>query len=174
MELIIKQGNILNAHAEGLIITLDGNARGLEGNLARQFKARFPEQWGDIENELNFPIPLGRSDYAEAPQPFSFKFIFAVSILDHLNLIGWDKMPSIIRNALYEVCAKAQKLKINTIASLPLTGGFRLSASKALQVMVEVLDEFPGYHAQIEIYVIEMKDYEYLSNIARSFGIDTI
>ena len=70
MPLILEVGNVLDAQAEALLLTVDGVAlnkpdpakpiRGgreiLGGNIANQFARRWPEDWEDLQLEIPFPI----------------------------------------------------------------------------------------------------------------------
>jgi len=61
----IIKANCLSSQAEALLLTTDGAARGLQGNLARAFARRFPKKWRYIERALRYPIQLTRCVHVE-------------------------------------------------------------------------------------------------------------
>ena len=52
MNVDIVFGNILDAQANALCLTVDGCAPGMEGNLARQFAGRWPELWEELSENV--------------------------------------------------------------------------------------------------------------------------
>jgi hypothetical protein len=40
MDLTIIKGNVLDAQADAILMTIDGSARGMEGNICMQFQRR--------------------------------------------------------------------------------------------------------------------------------------
>ena len=43
MSLKISRGNVLDAKADAIILTIDGAANGMEGNIARAFARKWPD-----------------------------------------------------------------------------------------------------------------------------------
>ena len=62
MEISIIQGDLLDSDAQALALTIDGSAPNLEGNIARQFSKRFPNEWAQIESQIDYPMSLGAAD----------------------------------------------------------------------------------------------------------------
>lgn len=60
MSIDIFQGNVLDAKADAIILSIDGSARGMEGNLCRQFASRWSDVWQEVQNEIRYTIPLGK------------------------------------------------------------------------------------------------------------------
>jgi len=171
MELVICNGNVLNARADGLIIAIDGSAKGLEGNVAQQFIRRWGDEWEEIVDEFDFPISLGRSAYVKSVPPVPFRYIFVASILDHLNKVERAKMPAVLRSSLHEALSMSQSLKLKSLACPLLKGGWRMHASIAFHATVEVVDEFTNYPATLEVHSPMPEHYDYLAGLARGYGV---
>ena len=61
MTLELVTGDVLNARADALLLTIDGTKRGMEGNIARQFARRWPDDWEDMQRDVRYPVPMGRT-----------------------------------------------------------------------------------------------------------------
>jgi hypothetical protein len=48
----VLHGNVLDAIADALILTIDGAKKGMEGNIARAFARKWPEIWHELEDEM--------------------------------------------------------------------------------------------------------------------------
>jgi len=171
MELIIRRGNVLDAQAEALVFAVDGSAKGMEGNVGRQFVQRWGDEWDEIVKQLGFPIPLGMAAYAKTESPVPFRFIFAASILDHMNKVEGVRMPAVLRSALHEVCRMSQTLRLNSLACPLLKGGWRMNVADSFRVMVEVADNFIRYQATLELYSLHQAELDLLCSLAPSYGI---
>ena len=57
----VEHGDVLQTGTDALLLTIDGAKPGLEGNIARAFAKRFPDDWEIIEGGVPFPIALGRT-----------------------------------------------------------------------------------------------------------------
>ena len=55
-------GDILDAKTDALLLTIDGTRRGMEGNIARQFARRWPDDWEDMQRDVRYPVPQDRGD----------------------------------------------------------------------------------------------------------------
>ena len=73
--------NVLDATADALLLTIDGQARGLRGNVAHSFQRRWPEDYADFEAQLRFPIPLGAAVRIDADTDSPWRTIIFVSTL---------------------------------------------------------------------------------------------
>ncbi len=62
---------------------------------------------------------------------------------------------------------------IKSIAAPVMSGGWRLSPSSAFMAMVEAYEEFmqKGKDLPLHIYVLDTRQYEIISSIARGMGI---
>lgn len=104
-------------------------------------------------------------------ETFPFRVVFSASILDHLNKVDESQMPGVVRSALQEICEASQQLRLNTVATALLKGGWRMHASKAFDAMVTVVDEFKGYDATLFLYSPLQEQHDYLEGLARSYGL---
>ena len=131
--------------------------------------------WDEIEAEFNYPVPLGKADCVitreVTEQPFPFQAVFCVSILDHLNQVDESTMPSLVRSALKEVLLKSRTMGFGVVACSLLRGGWRVSASRAFDAMVSVVEGFRDYDGQLVIYSAIQKHHDYLMGLAQSYGL---
>lgn len=174
MELIIRQEDILKMKADGLIISIDGASTRLEGSVGGQFAKRWPEMWDEIMGGVNFPVPLGRAVHYAAGTPTPFQFVFLASILDHSNRAGRQAMAAYMRSSLHRALEIAQSLKLTTLASPLLKGGWRMATSVAFDAMVQVTDEFRSFDCNFAICARDQDEFEHLSGLALGYGIRAV
>jgi len=167
----LVHGDIVKSTDDAVIITVDGAAKGLEGNISRQFKQVYGEDWEIVEESFAFPISLGCSAYVETDPPIPNKIVFAASILDHRNVVNRHQMPGVVRSALSEIFETAVGLRLESISCPLLKGGWRMDAITALKVMVAVSDDFLTYHGILRIYILERTEYEQAVGYGQSFGL---
>lgn len=51
----------MDCSADAILLTIDGAATSMEGNIARLFQRQYPEAWEEIEYDIDYPLPLGRT-----------------------------------------------------------------------------------------------------------------
>lgn len=61
MNVQLINNNIFTGNEQALILTVDGAATGMEGNIARAFSRHYPECWEELSLDIDYPIPLGQS-----------------------------------------------------------------------------------------------------------------
>ena len=61
MSITIHHADIFKNQEEGILLTVDGAAKGMEGNIARRFGREYQEIWDEINEDIDYPIPLGRA-----------------------------------------------------------------------------------------------------------------
>ena len=72
--------NVLESKADALLLTLDGQARGLRDNVAHAFQRRWPDDYAAFGSEPRFPVPLVLPRIGTRPVQFSAAYrIWAVS-----------------------------------------------------------------------------------------------
>lgn len=49
MAMEILRGSLLDAPDDAIILTIDGAAKGMEGNIARAFTRKYPDVWEELE-----------------------------------------------------------------------------------------------------------------------------
>jgi len=173
MSLRIFNGNVLDAKADAIILTVDGSAKGMEGNIARAFARRWPESWSELEDEIPYPLPLGEVfDYAPSSE-CAFRLILIASTLHHKDAFTGAFKKGVVKTALENAISLASGYGIKTIATALMSGGWRLSRSSAFMAMVEgyaaILQK--GKDTSIDIYIQDNQHYESIKSLAHSIGI---
>jgi hypothetical protein len=129
--------NVLDAHADALLLTIDGQARGLRGNVAHSFQRRWPDAYEDFEAQLRFPIPLGTAVRIDADTDCPWQTILFVSTLHHLETLDDTSRHNVIRNGLVSALDIAARTGMRTLATTPMKGGWRLKSPAAYRTMYE-------------------------------------
>jgi len=50
----LLHNNVFDVVADALLLTIDGQARGLRGNVAHAFQRRWPDAYEDFESRLRY------------------------------------------------------------------------------------------------------------------------
>ncbi len=129
--------NVLDAQADALLLTIDGQACGLRGNVAHSFQRRWPEAYEDFEAQLRFPVPLGSAVRIDADTDSPWRTILFVSTLHHLEALDDRARHSVIRNGLLSALEIAARKGLRTLATTPMKGGWRLKSPAAYRTMHE-------------------------------------
>jgi hypothetical protein len=137
--------NVLDASADAQLLTLDGQARGLRGNVAHSFQHRWPEAYEDFEAQLRFPIPLGAALRVDAETDCPWRTILFVSTLHHLETLDDAARHEVIRHGLRSALDLANRTGLRTLATTPMKGGWRLRAPEAYRTMHETWLASPLY-----------------------------
>jgi len=127
--------NVLDSQADALLLTIDGQARGLRGNVAHAFQRRWPEDYADFEAQLCFPIPLGTAVRIDADTDSPWQTILFVSTLHHLETLDDRARHGVIRNGLLSALDIAARTGLRTLATTPMKGGWRLKSPEAYRTM---------------------------------------
>lgn len=61
MKFRITKQNIMDCSADAILLTIDGVATSMEGNIARLFQRQYPEAWEEIGYDIDYPLPLGNT-----------------------------------------------------------------------------------------------------------------
>jgi hypothetical protein len=131
----LLHSDVLDAHADALLLTIDGQARGLRGNIAHAFQRRWPEAYEDFESQLRFPIPLGSAVRVDADTDCPWRTILFVSTLHHLETLDTAGKLAVIHRALSAALQIAASTGLRTLATAPMKGGWRLSTPEAYRTM---------------------------------------
>ncbi|WP_020559925.1 hypothetical protein [Thiofilum flexile] len=166
LEIIYK--NLFESSEEGIILTIDGAAKGLEGNLARAFARLYPDVWDDIEYTLNYPIPLGVTKIYPIHPDYECKYAycFIASTLHHLETLSEPEKLSIQTHAFRQVLSLAEAKGIKTIATAVMVGGWRLDLLVALDNMLKTY--FSAALAStklplVKLYILSKSDFTTVS-----------
>lgn len=110
MGLRIMHGDVLDAQADALILTIDraSSRKELKGDTASTFARRWPAAWQEVEDMLRLPVPLGTAVDIEPSEDCPFRLVLLVSILVHPILghtpatLGSQDRKGMVRSALEE------------------------------------------------------------------------
>jgi hypothetical protein len=132
----IVTGDVLDSTTDALLLTVDGAKRGLDGNIARQFAKRFPEDWVYLQRDLKYPIPIGRAVLVPWDGDCCWRQILFASTLHHLGVLEDHEKLRVIRLALIEALKLCVRSGVSSLSSAVLQGGWRLSNEAALDEMI--------------------------------------
>ena len=158
--------NVLDAEADALLLTIDGQARGLRGNVAHAFQRRWPEAYEDFESQLRFPVPLGTAVRIDADTDCPWRTILFVSTLHHLETLDDRARHEVIRRGLRSALDAATRTGLRTLATTPMKGGWRLRAPEAYRTMYETLLASPFHRNGGTLLVCCLDEREYETVVA--------
>lgn len=87
MALELVTGDVLDAKADALLLNIDGAKRGMEGNIARQFARRWTDDWEDMQRDVRYPVPIGRTVAVPWGGDCPWRLILFASTLHHLDVL---------------------------------------------------------------------------------------
>ncbi len=134
MDLTIIKGNVLDARADAILMTIDGSARGMEGNICMQFQRRWPEIRAEINDNIRYPIPLGNVYDYEPVCDSPFRLILLASTLNHIDMTTERQKKNIVITAMRNAVNIAVSCDIKVLATSIMKGGWRLSAKPRLSL----------------------------------------
>jgi hypothetical protein len=147
----IRAQNVLDASTDALILTIDGAKAGLEGNIARQFAKKWPDDWPLMARALRYPIPLGRT----VPLPWDgdcpWKLVLFASTLHHVEIMDSAQKQRIIRSAFSEALALCARYNATSVATAVLQGGWRLTQEEALSSMKQSYETSGCTNLQVQV-----------------------
>ena len=152
---VLRAGDVLDSSCEALLLTIDGTTRGLEGNIARQFSVRWPEDWRDIERAIRFPVALGCTIAVPLDGDRPYKLVLLASTLHHLDEIDEPTRIGIIRSAYGEAIRLCALHRVPSLASAVMSGGWRVPQAVALRAMVSIARALgePLRRVRLEIFL---------------------
>ena len=172
VNLNITLNNVLDAQVQGIILTIDGSAAGMEGNIARAFARRWPDVWEEIEDELTFPVASGSVFEHEPSSNCPFDMIMLASTLVHHGDITEARRFSVVAEALENALRLAHSYEIQSLATAVMTGGWRLPLQRAFMAMMQGIDTASrqGFRQTVEICIPDKAHYEQIRHLASSLG----
>ena len=135
MTLEIITGDVLDVAADGLLLTIDGVKPGMEGNIARQFERRWPDDWKDLQRTVRYPVPLGRTVAVPWDSDCPWRLVLFASTLHHVDVLDGRQKRRVIQSSLSEALQLCDRYRARSLATAVLQGGWRLSAEEALLAM---------------------------------------
>lgn len=171
MALKIQNGSVFDSNAAAIILPLDGAAKGMEGNLCRQFSRKWPRVWKEIENEIRYPIPLGKVFDYEPVTDCPYRVVLLASTLHHTQVLGEAAKKSIVKSALMEAIRLAADYGAKAVVTGLMKGGWRMSAETAFIAMADGYESaILQYTVDLRIHVPESVQFERLRVMAESLG----
>lgn len=164
MRIQIVNGNILDSTDDAIILTIDGAARGMEGNVTRCFARKYSELWEDMEQEISFPLSLGQVQAVKIPAGWGcpHRFALMASTLHHKDVLFDEEKMKVIKRALSRALSLATQKGCITVAATMLTGGWRVPLLSAFESMIDVFQRFQSVNTiplNVTIYVINESEY---------------
>ena len=168
----LLNSNVLDAKADAIVLSIDGAAKGMEGNLSREFASRFPGVWNEIQNKIEYPVPLGSVIEFETAGKCAFRLVLLATTLNHLEMISDPARQKIISDVTEKSLNIAAKYKINAIASPLLTGGWRLTMQKAFLSMNDGFERArqKGVTANLDIHIMNVSNYKNIKSLTQNIG----
>lgn len=155
MAISLAHQDILETSSSGIILTIDGLKKGLEGNIARAFARRWPEAFEELVYAIPYPLPIGRTALVEldVDSGSPFRYILVASTLHHLGVLSDETKKSVMRSALSEAIGLATRRGCTTLATPVLTGGWRISFQEALSNMLSVAGNLTNRSSSLELLI---------------------
>ena len=172
MKIEIFNKNLFESSDEGIILTIDGAAKGMEGNLARNFARLNPEAWEEIEYDIKYPIPLGTSKVFEIHPDIECKnkYCFIASTLNHLDTLTEGEKLKVQSSAFRQALSLAESNQISILATAVMVGGWRLEFEVALDNMLKTyLNAFSisSTVPALRIYIMASSEFQRAVNIIK-------
>lgn len=173
----IINDNLLKSKDEAIVLTIDGAVRGMEGNIARAFGRNNPDVWEDLDNEIKYPIPLGRSQaFVVHDIECNNRLIIIASTLHHLEILTDVQKINVIKNAMHDVMFLAMRHRIKTVGAAVMAGGWRLDITKAIDAMLTTHHTSNNSNLPVlRIYILEKKNFDLIiDHLNQAFDLKPI
>lgn len=166
MGIRIQLGNVLEAHADALLLTIDGARRGLEGNIARAFARRWPDVFEEVLEQIRYPLPLGRTAVTRPESECPFQIILFASTLHHLDVLSDVEKARVTASALREAITLAARHGQRVLATAVMTGGWRLPFNAALETMLSAASVLTRADSTTDLLICVRSESEHASALA--------
>lgn len=162
--------NLFESQDDGIILTFDGAARGLEGNLARTYARLFPDAWDEVEECIHYPLALGTTQAIKIPEDIETKhtYCFIASTLHHIDVLSETQKLKIQANALRHALSLAQHKGLSSLASAVMIGGWRLEFETAFKNMLDTYAQALSISERLprlNIYCLSEPEYDIAQSI---------
>jgi len=160
-------GDVLTAKTDALLVAMDGDAEGMEGNIGRQLQRKIGEEaWEDLMAQLIFPMGAGTAQIAEFEGVAEVQFKFAVFAAAFLHATN-EGASSTLKASLDQSLKRARGAGARSIATAVLTGGWRVNKERAIAHLVDVSD---SCGLEVEVYS-RAKEYAETQSLFQAFGV---
>lgn len=156
----LESGNVLDSQADALLLTIDGAKKGMEGNLVRQFDRRWHDDWDLIQRDIPYPLPLGRTIAIEWDGDCSWHWLLIASTLNHSDTFSDLEKIAVVRSAFHEALNHCHRLRLKSLATTIMRGGWRLTAEQAFGAMLSAWHANPAKSDGLDIQIFVMNDVE--------------
>jgi hypothetical protein len=178
--LSLVHGDVLEAHADALIVPIDGtmvprpgHTERLLGNIGRALVRRFAEAdiIDELEAQLELPLALGRAAVIHiAGSGARFGSLVVVSTLHHADTLDAARKRALVSHSLTAALDVAARAQLGSLATAVLQGGWRLSAEVAFQAMLDGWAAAPRQAPDLAIHTLDAALVEHMKQLARSLG----
>ena len=175
MPLFLLNSDVLTTPADALLITVDGQARGLRGNIARAFIRRWPDAYEDFDSHLEIPIPLGSVRRVDEDTVGPWKTLLFLSTLHHVETLTADEKLDVIRVALSNALSVAVSGRLSSLSTAVLKGGWRLPLEAAYEAMIKTYEasEFHRQGRTLNVCSVLQAEYDRLATVHPQFSSPT-
>lgn len=135
MSLEFLAGDVLESSGDALVLAVDGTKRGLEGNIARAFARKWPEEWDEVESQVRYPIPLGAVAGTRTEGACPWRILVLASTLHHVGILADEEKRRVASSAFIQALHAAKRMGAREVCLAPLSGGWRLDQDAATAVM---------------------------------------
>lgn len=173
MPLRVIHADLFSVRADALLLTIDGARRGLEGNLARQFARRHPEDWEDVEAQMRYPLALGRAACLQMHAECPWRNVLVAATLHHLDVLTDGEKALVVRRAFTEALALCGRHGVRSLASPVLRGGWRLPLERAFSAMADgwLATAPPVRQSDVSVCTTSGDDVALLAAVVRLKGL---
>lgn len=174
----IIHGNLLDSRDDAIILTVDGAAKGMEGNLARAFERKYADTWEEIQQDITYPVPLGQvvplNTYEDPECPH--RLVLIASTLHHLDVLRDAEKIRVIEAALLRALSLTAQKRYGSVATAVMTGGWRLPLCAAFESMLGVYGRFRSISPTsllLKVYVMKKEEFTELERylIEHNYGL---
>lgn len=170
MTIRIYKGDVLDARADSLLLTVDGERKGLQGNIACAFARRWPDAFEEIAAQIAYPLPLGRAVLIRAETDCPFQAVLFASTLHHLEVLSEAERARVTGMALQEAIGLARRHGMRSLASAVMAGGWRLPFDSALGVMLATAGHLTHSEVAFDLLICVRSEAEYASAVSIADG----
>lgn len=174
MPLKLFNTDILNQPSGLIILPIDGIAAGHEGALGRNFIKLYPENWQIISQKMKYPLPLGKTECIDCTQAEGFQYVMMASMLNHTESLSRTDYKSIAYTITRYAVSFAVNNNIRRVATVLLSGGWRLSIDEAFLAMIDGYEKVNSSHKFVDFEIFELDNDKFtrIKRLAETMGFE--